>query len=193
MEYVPEREGDFLNGRVTRDGRPMKVGNLPDVMPGPEDTFQSYGYGWANASNTPFRLYKQHDHEGGISVPLIARWPGTVEAGAIRSEAVHVTDILPTFLEVAGATDPPKVEGRSFLPVLQGVGREPRETLYWQWNKGRAVRQGKWKLVMVRGGEWELYDVEADGTELNDLAEALPEKAAELEALWNAWSQRTSL
>lgn len=193
VEYFPEREGDFLNGRVTRDGRPMKVGNVPDVMPGPEDTFQSYGYGWANASNTPFRLYKQHDHEGGIAVPLIARWPGVIEAGAVNEDVVHVTDVMPTFLEAAGATDTPKIEGRSFLSVLKGQGREPREILFWQWNRGRAVRQGRWKLVAVKGGDWELYDVEADGTELNDLAAEMPEKAAELGALWTEWSARRAL
>ena len=193
VEYLPEREGDFLQGRVTRDGRPMKVGNVPEVMPGPEDTFQSYGHGWANASNTPFRLYKQHDHEGGLSVPMIAHWTGEIEAGAINSDVVHVTDILPTFLELAGAAPVENIDGKSFAPLLRGGTRTPHETLYWRWSRGRAVRQGRWKLVAVRGGPWELYDVEADGTELNDLSSEMPEKAAELEALWNVWSERAGV
>jgi arylsulfatase len=58
VEYGAKRRGSFLNEQ-TRDGRPLKVGNDPAVMPGPEETWQSYGYGWANASNTPFRLFKQ--------------------------------------------------------------------------------------------------------------------------------------
>src|SRR5262249_5860009 len=67
--------------RQTRDGRPVRSGNIPDLMPGPEDTYQSYGIGWANASNTPFRLYKHWVHEGGISTPLIAHWPAVIRNG----------------------------------------------------------------------------------------------------------------
>jgi len=197
VEYTPDREGSFLF-KQTRDGRPMRPGNVPEIMPGPEDTFQSYGYGWANASNTPFRLFKQHDHEGGILVPLIARWPERIEAGAVCDQTAHVIDLMPTLLEAAGVDRPAMRGGKSTLPfdgksllgVLEGGRREPHDALYWKWSRGRAVRQGDWKLVSKEGEPWELYNVTRDGTELHDLAAAQPEKAAKLEALWNTWAAR---
>ena len=195
VEYTTDRKGPYLPEQ-TRDGKPVVPGNVPEVMPGPEDTYQSYGYGWANASNTPFRLYKQHDHEGGINVPLIVRWPDVIgDAGGITDQLAHVIDLMPTFLEAAGVEQPTEfngspvhpVDGTSLLPVLKGGSRKPASELYWQWSRGRAIRQGRWKLVAVRDEPWELYDLEADGTELNDLANAQPERVAELERLWNTW------
>ena len=195
VEYTPDRKGPYLPER-TRDGRPVVPGNLPDIMPGPEDTYQSYGYGWANASNTPFRLYKQHDHEGGITVPLIARWPARIrKAGSLTSQLSHVIDLMPTFLDAARVEPPEEfrghslhsMDGRSLLPVLAGGTRKPPAELYWQWSRGRAVRQGRWKLVGVRNGEWELYDVAADGTELRDLADQMPGRVAAMEQRWNEW------
>jgi len=198
VEYTTDRTGDFLPS-ATKDGQPIRRGNLPEILPGPADTFQSYGYGWANASNTPFRLFKQFDHEGGVMTPLIAHWPGVIEPGAINDQLGHVTDLMPTFLEAAGAEKSETVggepslplDGRSLLPVFKGGRREAPRELYWQWNHGRAVRQGRWKLVAVDDGPWELYDVEADGTELHDRAADMPRKAAELAALWDQWSHRS--
>ncbi len=195
VEYAEDREGLFLPERA-RDGRPVIPGNRPDVMPGPEDTYQSYGHGWANVSNTPFRMYKQHDHEGGITVPMIARWPGVIrEAGALSGQLAHVIDLMPTFLDAAGLQWPAEFggapvhgpDGRSLLPVLRGGTREPPETLYWRWSRGRAMRQGRWKLVGIRDQPWELYDVEADGTELRDLAAAEPARVAAMQRLWREW------
>ncbi len=197
VEYTPDRKGAFLY-ETTRAGQPMRPGNLPEIMPGPEGTFQSYGYGWANASNTPFRMYKQFDHEGGIMTPLIAHWPGVIEAGSTSDALAHVIDLAPTFLEAAGAPALTRADGgpalpfdgRSLLGVLQGRTREPPEALFWEWNHGRAFRKGKWKIVASDKNPWELYDVEADGTELHDLAAEMPDKVAELAAAWDAWKAR---
>ena len=195
VEYTTDRKGPYLPA-TTRDGRPIVPGNVPDVMPGPEDTYQSYGYGWANASNTPFRLYKQHDHEGGICVPMIARWPAAIrDAGGVTDQLAHVTDLMPTFLDAAGVDCPSEYrgrpvhapDGRTLTGVLEGGRREPPSELYWSWSRGRAVRRGRWKLVALRNQPWELYDIEADGTELHDLAASHPAVAAELEGLWDAW------
>ena len=196
VEYTPDRKGSFLPEK-TRDGRPMRPGNLPHIMPGPEDTYQSYGYGWANAGNTPFRLFKQHDHEGGITVPLIVHWPSVIrEGGEITDQVGHVIDLMPTFLDAAGAEYPgtfkghPIVpcDGKTLLPVFRGERREPHHYLCWQWSRGRAIRKGNWKLVGLRNQPWELYDIEADGTELHDLAGQMSEKVEELSALWEAWA-----
>ncbi len=195
VEYATDRKGPYLPER-TRDGRPVIPGNLPQVMPGPEDTYQSYGYGWANVSNTPFRLYKQHDHEGGINVPLIASWPAVItDVGDCTDQLAHVIDIMPTILEAAGVAHPSEtrdstvhsMDGSSLMPVFEGGIRAPPAQLYWRWSKGKAVRKGRWKLVALQGQPWELYDIEADGTELHDRASEMPQRVADLERLWNSW------
>ena len=202
VEYPPERTGEWTR-EFTTDGRhlPIKPGNLPQIMPGPQTTFQSYGYGWANASNTPFRLFKQFDHEGGTRSPLILCWPAGVDheiAGGLVHEVTHVIDLMPTLLAVAGKKPPVEqrpfaFEGRSLLPLMEhhGEAMEAREALYWEHNQGKAVRVGDWKLVAKGKGPWELYDLAADGTELHDKAAELPDKAAELKALHAAWAKRT--
>ena len=198
VEYGASRKGSFLNAR-TRDGRPLKVGNRPDVLPGAEDTWQSYGYGWANASNTPFRLFKQYDHEGGIRVPLIVQWPGVIaKGGQITDQLAHVIDLMPTALDAAGAAYPKTfqgravapVDGKSLLPIFRGEKRQPHDVLYWRFAHGRAVRQDKWKLVQMDRKPWELYDVVADPVELNDLAKKHPDKAQQLQARWETWSRQ---
>jgi len=94
--------------------------------------------------------------------------------------------------EAAGAGYPhQRVEGHSLLPVLRGEMDTPR-TLFFEHEKSRAVRQGKWKLAALAGQPWELYDMDADGTELNDLAAGHPDKVKELAALWDGWWQRTT-
>ena len=87
VEYTTTRKGPYLPEK-TRGGKPVKAGNINGLMPGPENTYQSYGYGWANASNTPFRLYKQFCHEGGIRTPLIVHWPAGLKTkpGSITRE-----------------------------------------------------------------------------------------------------------
>ncbi len=201
VEYSQSRTGPFLN-KQTRDGRPIKVGNRPDVMPGPEDTWQSYGYGWANASNTPYRMFKQYEHEGGNRVPLIVQWPNVIsKGGTITRQVCHVMDILPTVLEAAGVEYPETYNGRhidpadgkSMMPILQGRQRQGHDILFWKWSHGCAVRQGKWKLVRIDKEPWELYDMETDPVELTNLARKHPAKTAELEALWTRWFESSSV
>ncbi len=188
---------------ATRQGRAMAVGNRPGAMPGPEEVYQSYGPSWANASNTPFRLHKRFVHEGGISTPFIVRWPAAIrERGKIRSDDVgHVIDLLPTFLDAAGATYPATyeghrirpVEGRSLLPAFLGKSGSPARTLFWEHEGNRAVRSGPWKLVARRKGPWELYDLSKDRTETADLSGRLPDKVRELSAAYQEWSQRVGV
>ena len=188
--------------KQTRDGRPVHYGNDPKVMPGPEDTYQSYGRGWANASDTPFRLYKTYTHEGGIATPLIVLWPKglRVERGGLIHVPGHVADLVPTILEVAGAEYPREyggraiapLDGESLLPLLEGATRE-RGTLFWEHEGNRAVRDGRWKLVSRWRGPWELYDLDSDRTELHDLAAQEPARVAALSARYVAWAEQSDV
>jgi arylsulfatase len=169
----------------------------PGALPGTPDSFTSYGRPWANASNTPFRLYKHWVHEGGISTPLIARWPAVIKRhGTLTPQPGHVIDLMATCLDVAGAQYPGNVtplEGKSLVPVFQGKRRKPHDAIFWEHEGNRAVRQGKWKLVSRHPDAWELYDLEADRTEMNDLSKRHPGKVNDLRARYDAWAARCSV
>lgn len=187
---------------TTRDGRAVRAGNVPSIMPGPDDTYASYGIGWANASNTPFRLYKHWVHEGGISSPLIAHWPGGAKKpGRITHESGHLIDVMATALDLAGAPYPKTnagqpvtpLEGTSLRPVLENRGPLPPRSLFWEHEGNRAVRQDRWKLVSRHPQQWELYDLTADRTELKDLAAQQPERAASMARAWEQWAGRVGV
>ncbi|MCB1233121.1 MAG: sulfatase-like hydrolase/transferase, partial [Verrucomicrobiae bacterium] len=158
----------------------------------------SYGQGWANLSNVPFRRYKRENHEGGVSAPFIAHWPNGISAkGELRRQVAHLIDLMPTFVELSGAEYPKEfhgnaiqpMEGMSLVPTFSAPTEEPR-TLFWEHEGNRAIREGDWKLVGSRNQPWELYDMAADRTELNDLADQQAEKFSELKAKWDAWADK---
>jgi arylsulfatase A-like enzyme len=182
----------------TRSGEKVHIGNNPDLMPGPENTYQSYGTAWANLSNTPFRLYKHWIHEGGIATPLIAHWPrGIAERGGIRHTPGYLPDIMATLLDVTGLAYPQHWPGRDLAP-LEGTSLAPvfereldsRPPMFWEHEGNAAVRAGQWKLVRKYPGDWELYDMDADRTELTDLAAQHPERVREMAAQYDEWAKR---
>ncbi|MDQ3813350.1 MAG: sulfatase-like hydrolase/transferase, partial [Armatimonadota bacterium] len=165
---------------------------------GASDSYISYGSGWANASNTPWRLYKHYGHEGGIATPFIARWPaGMKRQGERDARLGYITDLMPTLLDLTGAKYPEEFnghnilphEGVSLLPALRGEPAEPR-TIFMEHEGNRAVRDDKWKLVALHDKPWELYDIAADRTEMHDLAAQHPEIVQKMSAAWEAWAQR---
>jgi arylsulfatase len=172
---------------------------------GPIGGRQSYvllGMNWATLANTPFRRYKHFTHEGGISTPLIGQWPAGIPAGregAIEKQPVHLIDVMATAVDVAGASYPRELGGNSIEP-MQGVSLRPAflgkplarmEPIFWEHEGNKAVRAGKWKLVLRHREPWQLFDMEIDRTEQHDLAEQQPDRVAKLEAAWNAWARRT--
>lgn len=187
------------SGRArTREGRPVRFGNVPDIVPGPEDTYASYGAAWANLSNTPFRKYKHWAHEGGIATPFIVHWPaGIMSRGGIVHRPAHLPDVMPTILEITGATYPREVngqgihpvEGKSMVPLFRD---EPNglESIFLEHEGNGAVIQGRWKLVRDFPGSWELYDMERDRTELRNVIAAHPEQARAMQDAWEAWAAR---
>ncbi|MCA0242544.1 MAG: arylsulfatase [Proteobacteria bacterium] len=184
---------------TTRRGEPVHIGNDVDRMPGPENTYQSYGTAWANLSNTPFRLYKHWIHEGGISTPLIFHWPlGITQRGQIRHTPGYLPDVMATLLDVTGVPYPAQHQGRAVLPLeghslktaFERDAIEARPPMFWEHEGNAAVRIGRWKLVRRHPHDWELYDLDADRTELNDLAAQQPERVREMAAQYAAWARR---
>ncbi len=196
---------NFMKSRtsrqVTRDGRPMLHGNDPDIMPGDETTFQSYGVGWANLSNAPFREYKHFVHEGGIATPLILHWPkGIAAAGEIRRQTGQLPDIMATIIDVAKAEWPEEREGMPIAPYegtsltetfKSETGGLPRPPLVWEHEGNCAYREGDWKLVKRWDRtEWELYQIDEDRAEMNDLSESKRAIRDDLLSKYQAWANR---
>lgn len=163
---------------------------------GSRGTYHSVGSAWANASNTPWRMYKHYSHEGGISTPCIMHWPaGSRRRNAIEAAPAHLIDLMPTFVAASGAPYPerigarqiPPMAGTSLLPALRG-GRFPARALFFEHEGTRAVREGRYKLTALRGEPWKLYDMQRDRTEMEDLAAAQPRRVAALAKKWEAWA-----
>jgi arylsulfatase len=183
---------------TTREGEPVRFGNTPELMPGGAATYQSYDLPWANASNTPFRLYKHWVHEGGIATPMIAYWPQVIAENGICHAPTHVIDIMATCLDVAGVPYPDEyndhevqpLEGESFASVLRGNIWQRDQPLIWEHEGNRAVRDGRWKLVSKYPGEWELYDMIEDRTELNDLSASNAPRVQKMAERYEDWAAR---
>lgn len=168
-------------------------------------THHSYGSGWANLGNTPFRLYKHFTHEGGISTPFIAHWPAGIATSDkwIRDPA-HVMDLMPTLMEVAGAEYPETfnehriqpLEGTSLLPAMRGRSL-PERIIGFDHQAARALRKGDWKLVWSKRMpweiDWELYNLAQDRCETTDLAGAHPQRVKEMAADWENWARRVNV
>ena len=173
------------------DGRPVRIGNRVGMRPGPADTYMSYDLPWANASNSPFRLYKHWVHEGGVSSPCVVHYPALIDGPTVIHSPIQFIDIMPTFAELAGAAYPSEfkgneiqpVEGESFLPALADGDWRRDNPLYWEHEGNRAVRVGDWKLVSKHPDDWELYHMLDDRTELNDLSAGERERVRSLSRL----------
>ncbi len=125
-------------------------------------------------SNGGLRGIKRDLYEGGIRVPMIARWVGTIPAGRVSDYAWAHWDILPTLADLAGARVPDGLDGKSMTRALRGESQSPHDPFYWEFHERgfqQAVRMGKWKAVRLAPGKpLELYDLDADPRETHDVA-----------------------
>ena len=169
-------------------------GNDRSAPPGSAPTFLSIGPGWSTASNTPFRLHKSWNHEGGISTPLIVHWPAGIAAkGELRHTPGHFIDIVPTLLSLTSLPAPatfggeprPPLPGHDLSPAFDQDVSIARDYLWFKHAGNRGLHLGDWKIVSATPSTgWELYNLATDRAESHDLASGLPEKVRELAAIW---------
>jgi arylsulfatase A-like enzyme len=196
-----EVEGADRYSNTAVEGRPVRVGNVPELTPGGPDTFMSYDLPWANASNTPFRRHKSWVHEGGISTPFIVHWPHGIPTPGIRSAPIHFIDVLPTLAALAGAPIPAEragielqpVEGESFAASFTDSNWRREQPLWFEHEGNRALRTESWKLVSRHPDRWELYNVEDDRTEPEDLADAEPSRVKRMAETWESTASRVGV
>lgn len=168
------------------------------------------GGGWADVGNTPFRMYKQFIHEGGVRTPLIVHWPaGITNAGRWSNQSGHVIDVMRTVVAVTGATYPSQygghpvlpMEGENLLPIFKRQAEFSR-TIGFEHDRNRGWVDGHWKLVTknfasVDGSSpanaLELYDLAADPTELHNLASSQPAQVDAMVQAWNTWAIRVGV
>jgi arylsulfatase len=170
---------------------------------GDPGSFVGYGPMWAQVSMTPFSQYKGWLAEGGIRNALIVSGPVVKRPqGSLNHGVMHVADLMPTLLEVAGASYPktnqgrelPPLIGKSWMPVLSGKVdsiRTDKDYLAWEVFGNRAVRQGDWKLrwqIKPYGkSDWELFNLAEDPAEHKDLAAQNPDKVKAMLAVWESY------
>ena len=184
---------------LTLDGQRVRVGDIPELRPGPDTTFQAVELPWANVSNTPFRFFKRWIHEGGVSTPFIVHWPDKIaESAIIDNVPMHITDISATVYDAIGASYPSEyngneitpLEGESIVPILDGKEWAREKPVAVEHEGNRGIRIGDWKLVAEWDKPWELYNIPEDRTEQHDHAATEPERVAAMLREYDAWAER---
>ncbi|WP_179194830.1 arylsulfatase [Bacillus sp. EAC] len=200
------QEGEFdgiLEQNSYFNGVPTTAESMKDRIDeiGGPNTQPNYPRGWAQASNTPFKYYKQTTFDGGIHVPLIYHFPNRImDSGNVRDQFHHVIDVTPTVLELAGISAPEEIKGVKQMP-MHGVSMEytfedpavhtRRETQYFLMAGQRAIWHDGWKAISfhTKGtpfeeDQWCLFNINKDFSQSDDLAAMYPEKLKELQDIW---------
>ena len=192
----------FVNAMGPFNGQPesmqTKLARLDDI--GGPDTHSNFPWGWAMASNTPLKRYKQNTHGGGIRDPLIVSWPAKLPTdGSVRSQFCHVSDLAPTILELLGVESHHRpgigTPGCSFAASLHDVyAATAKDVQYFEMFGHRGLVHDGWKAVAYHepgtafeDDEWELYHLAEDFNEVHNLAEVEPERLQQMQSLW--WQQ----
>ncbi|HEX7905419.1 MAG TPA: arylsulfatase [Chitinophagaceae bacterium] len=163
----------------------------------------SLGEDWANVGNTPFRYFKNYSYEGGTASPLIISWKNKLQnPNRISDYTGHLIDIMATLVDVVGAPYPTEYngkpvlpyEGSSLMPVIRNEKATREKPIFWEWQRGQAVRDGKWKLVKQGlDNPWSLFDMSIDPSETIDLAKANPDRVQKMDQLFKDWKARVSI
>ena len=181
---------------------PEKLRRIDDV--GGPDSHTNFPHGWAMASNTPLRRYKQNTHGGGIRDPFVISWPKRVPAkGELRHQFVHASDLVPTLLELVGVSAPAEIagcaqmpiEGESFARSIKDASAPSKTSpQYFEMFGHRGIWHQGWKAVAYHpsgtpfeNDKWELFHLDRDFSEVDDLAAREPQRLAEIIKLW--WSE----
>ncbi len=223
-----EHAGDpGVGQRRQRRGRPGRVGQrepvsstaspttstptskMLDELGGPK-TYNHYTNGWAMAFNTPFKMWKRYEFNGGTADPCIISWPAGMKAkGELRTQYHHAIDIVPTVLDCLGVESPATIKGH-VQSAFDGVSMRyafddaeadgARKTQFYSMLGSRGIWHEGWKAVTTHptiagwshfnDDEWELYHTDVDRSELHDLARENPDKLRELQSLWFAEAGR---
>jgi arylsulfatase A-like enzyme len=177
---------------------PEKLRRLDDI--GGPDSHSNFPHGWAMASNTPLRRYKQNTHGGGIRDPLVISWPKRIAKGELRHQFAHASDLTPTLLELIGITAPAEIAGTAQMPIegesfarsiADPAAPSKSSPQYFEMFGHRGLWHGGWKAVAYHppgtpfeNDKWELFHLEKDFSEVDDLASHEPERLAEMIKLW---------
>jgi len=176
-------ENDTLIFVISDNGAPLKIHKLDAPGGGP---------GWDGSLNDPLNGEKGMLTEGGIRVPFIVYWRGTIPSGQIYSHPVITLDVGATACSLAGLADDPVLDGVNLIPYLTGKKEGvPHEVLYWRWLGQSAIRKGNWKYLRSDNREY-LFDLQEDVEETNDLLATSPKIAASLRDDLKAWADTQS-
>ena len=190
------------------DGQYMATFDHELANRGLKGSYPEMGPGWAQASSAPFRYFKSFTSEGGIKAPLIVKMPGKMKnAGQWNRSFIHVTDVMPTILELTGTSYPTEYKGnvlhpligKSLLPVLNGsqVDIHANDGMGYELFEMKAYIKGNWKILRLPepmgSGQWELYDLEKDPGETTDLSGQFPDIKNELLKAWGEYSIQNSV
>lgn len=171
---------------------------------GLQNSYAEMGPGWAQASSSPFRLFKSFATEGGIRAPLIIKMPGeNKNAGKWNHNFVHVTDIMPTILQLSSVSYPQEYKGKnihpligkSLIPVLNGdsASVHSNDGMGWELFEMKAYIKEHWKILRLPkpfgSGQWQLYDLEKDPTETTDLSAQFPDIKQQLINAYNDYAK----
>jgi len=171
---------------------------------GLKNSYVETGAGWAQASSSPFRFFKSFTTQGGIKAPLLIKMPGKMKnSGEWNSSFIHVTDLMPTILELAGTTYPKQYKGnvihphigKSLIPVLNGslASVHSNDGRGWELFEMKAYIKGNWKILRLPlpmgTGVWQLYDIDKDPAETTDLSAQFPDIKKNLISEWNKYAK----
>jgi len=187
--FFSDNGGAYSNGNFRTDA---------EQIPWERNSNPFCSNGWSYLRNTPFPRYKSSAEEGGVSAPLIVKWPKELsnQAGAIRKQRLHVSDLYPTFLELLGEEYPERdgsrklepLYGKSMLPLWYDSSLPKyaiHDEIFWAFNTtGKGLLLGDWKISSISDGPWRLYNVEEDPATSRDLSKEMPEKLAQMSQRW---------